>query len=72
MNFGDSQGAVILGFDAATPITESLQPIHHALVSEWNGANPTKITGVRNLTVREFIGPVKMKIVSVLETDQDS
>ena len=53
MNSVDSQGAIILMFDAATPSTESLQPIHHALMSEWNDANPTKITGVRNLAVKE-------------------
>ena len=42
-------------------------------MSEWNDANPTKITGVRNLAVKEYIGAQSiLRIIAVLETDQDS
>ena len=77
MNSADSQGAIILMFNAATPSTESLKPFgRHALLSEWNDASPTKITGVRNIAIKEYVytakpGKLDPRIIAVLETDQD-
>ena len=50
INFNDAQGAILLVFDAASPSTQSFEPLRHAIMSEYH-LFTTKLVGVRSIAI---------------------